>query len=114
VTAYRQRVGAVGEDLAARWYTDAGYEIVARNWRSREGELDLVARGHGTTVFCEVKTRASDRFGLPAEAVTGVKQRRIRGLAMQFLHQHPQPTRDIRFDVAAVLDGQLQVLEGAF
>ena len=59
--------------------------MVARNWRCREGELDLVVARPGEIVFCEVKTRSSDRFGLPAEAVTPAKQRRLRGLAARYL-----------------------------
>lgn len=114
MTAYRQRLGAAGEDLAERWYVGAGYEVVARNWRCRDGELDLVVRGHGLTVFCEVKTRNSTRFGVPAEAVTASKQRRLRSLAAQFLREHPQRSDGIRFDVAAVLGGKLEILEGAF
>lgn len=114
MTAYRQRLGAAGEDLAARWYLDAGYEILARNWRCRDGELDLVVRGHGLTVFCEVKSRTSTRFGVPAEAVTPAKQRRIRILAAQFLREHPQGSGGLRFDVAAVLGGKLEMLEAAF
>src|ERR687891_2210252 len=73
---YRQHLGARGEALAADWYVAAGYDVVARNWRCREGELDLVVARPGEVVFCEVKTRASDRFGVPAEAGTGAKQRR--------------------------------------
>jgi putative endonuclease len=114
VTRSRRELGAAGEELAAEWYRRAGYQIVARNWRCREGELDLVVRGHGVVVFCEVKTRSSARFGVPAEAVTPAKQRRIRALAIQFLRQHPQRSKGIRFDVAAVLDREIDVLEGAF
>lgn len=113
-SGHRQRLGAAGEDLAVAWYLRAGYEVVARNWRCRDGELDLVVRDRGTVVFCEVKTRTSDRFGVPAEAVTVAKQRRIRVLAAQFLREHPQRSRRIRFDVAAVLGGRIEVLEGAF
>jgi putative endonuclease len=112
--AYRQRLGAAGEDLAARWYEQAGYQVVARNWRCRDGELDLVLRSRRTVVFCEVKTRTSDRFGTPAEAVTMTKQRRIRGLAARFLRENPQHCQAIRFDVVAVLGGKVEVVEDAF
>jgi putative endonuclease len=75
-------------------------------------------------VFCEVKTRSSDRFGVPAEAVTGTKQRRLRTLAARFLAEHPGAAvagsgrrgrwRGIRFDVAAVVGGRVDVIEAAF
>lgn len=96
------------------WYRRAGYEVLARNWRCPEGELDLVLRARGTVVFCEVKTRSSDRFGLPAEAVTAAKQRRLRVLATRFLREHPQRGATPRFDVASVMGDHVEVLEGAF
>jgi putative endonuclease len=111
---YRQRLGAAGEDLAAEWYRRAGYEVVARNWRCRDGELDLIVRSPDTLVFCEVKTRTSDRFGLPAEAVTPAKQRRIRTLAAQYLRTEGQPVPGVRFDVVSVLGDRVDVLEAAF
>jgi putative endonuclease len=111
---YRQRLGALGEERAAAWYTEAGYEVVARNWRCREGEIDLVAVGKGVVVFCEVKTRTSDRFGLPAEAVTPLKQARLRALATQFLRDRPQAVHRLRFDVASVRPGEVDVMEAAF
>ncbi len=115
---YRQRLGARGEDRAADWYRAAGYEVVARNWRCAEGELDLVVGRPGELVFCEVKTRTSDRFGVPAEAVTIAKQRRLRTLAASFLADHPLDAgaagRSIRFDVVAVRGSTLDVIEAAF
>jgi putative endonuclease len=116
--AYRQRLGARGEDRAADWYRSAGYDVVARNWRCAEGELDLVVGRPGELVFCEVKTRASDRFGVPAEAVTVAKQRRLRTLAARFLADHPLAAgvaaRSIRFDVVAVSGSTVDVIEAAF
>src|SRR5450755_1272226 len=98
----RRRLGAFGEDAAARWYEARGFEIVDRNWRVRDGEIDLVARRGRTIVFCEVKTRSSDRFGSPAEAVTATKQRRLRTLAAKWLAEHPERHGEVRFDVASV------------
>jgi putative endonuclease len=100
--------------LAAAWYQRAGYRVVARNWRCRDGELDLVLAGHGAVVFAEVKARSSTRFGLPAEAVGPTKQRRIRGLAARFLRENRLPGGRLRFDVVSVLDGQVEVIEAAF
>ncbi|HEX6423775.1 MAG TPA: YraN family protein [Acidimicrobiales bacterium] len=120
-TGHRQRLGARGEQLAADWYVARGYRLVARNWRCREGELDLVVARDGELVFCEVKTRSSDRFGTPAEAVTPAKQRRLRVLAARFLAGaegagagSAGAGRGIRFDVAAVTGGRVDVIEAAF
>lgn len=114
MTLHNQVVGATGEDLAASWYEANGYEVLARNWRVREGELDLVVRRARTLVFCEVKTRSSLEYGAPAEAVTRDKRDRIRHLAAQFLQVSPIRAREIRFDIAAVVDGHLEMIEGAF
>jgi len=114
VTQARRALGASGEDRVAAWYEAHGYTIEARNWRCRQGELDLVARRGRTVVFCEVKTRSSDAFGAPVEAVTRTKQARLRVLAARWLDEAPFRAREIRFDVASILAGQLEVLEGAF
>ena len=112
----RRALGAAGEAVVARWYERRGYEVVARNWRCREGELDLVVRSGRTYVFCEVKTRRSTAFGAPVEAVTRDKQMRIRRLAARWLEDGaPGPAKDIRFDVASVLGPrEVEVVEGAF
>ena len=114
----RRRLGALGEDFAAQWYVARGFEIVDRNWRVREGEIDLVAQRERTIVFCEVKTRSSDRFGVPAESVTLTKQRRLRVLAARWLSEHPDRRGQVRFDVASVVPAgatpSVTVLEAAF
>ena len=81
VGASQRALGKTGEDAAAAWYESRGYEIVARNWSCREGELDIVARRGRLVVFCEVKARSSGAFGLPVEAVGALKQARVRRLA---------------------------------
>ncbi len=99
----------------AAWYEARGYEVLIRNWRCREGELDLVVRDGRKFVFCEVKTRTTDVFGAPVEAVTRTKQMRLRRLAARWLEDEaPVPPREIRFDVASVLGGTIEVVEGAF
>jgi putative endonuclease len=113
----RQALGAHGEELAARWYQARGYEVLARNWRSREGELDLVLGRDALVVFCEVKARTTAAFGTGAEAVTTPKQARLRRLAAAWLAANASGVdrRDIRFDVVAVHRGvEVDVIESAF
>jgi putative endonuclease len=115
----RGELGRAGEQLAVAWYEGHGYEVLARNWRCREGELDVVARRGRLHVFCEVKARSTGAFGLPAEAVGPVKQARLRRLAALWFAQcsaaRPGPGQGgpVRFDVACVLAGTLEVIEGA-
>jgi len=96
-------VGHYGERVAARHLEDNGLEVIECNWRCGQGEIDIVAREGGLIVFVEVKTRSSERFGVPAEAVHRVKRNRIRGLATIWLAQHPHPYGKLRFDVVSVL-----------
>jgi len=114
MTAERRARGIAGEDVAAAWYLSQGYEVVARNWRCRQGELDLIVRQGATVVFCEVKSRATTRFGTPAEAVTYDKRQRIRHLAARWIEDSRFRPAQIRFDVAAILGEELEVIEGAF
>lgn len=116
MTVGRQRTGRRGEDRAAAWYEAQGYEVLVRNWRCREGEIDLVCRAPGVLVIAEVKARSSLAYGHPAEAVTPAKQRRLRVLARRYLAEAqlaPRPSA-IRFDVVAVLPGSIEVIQAAF
>ena len=97
----------------ARWYRDAGYEVLDQNWRVKSGEIDLVLARGDEIVFCEVKARRSDRFGSPAEAVDRRKQIRIRSVAAEWLRTHDR-SGDVRFDVATLTGTRLEVIEGAF
>ncbi len=115
----RRALGARGEAIAADWYEARGYAVLDRNWRCRDGELDLVLEGHGAVVFSEVKTRSSDAFGIGAEAVTRDKQMRIRRLSARWLAEHDRRAPSLRFDVVSILvprDGSptVQVYEAAF
>ncbi|MFE7742515.1 YraN family protein [Nocardia sp. NPDC057455] len=99
----KQALGAHGEELAAEFLRAAGMEIIARNWRCRYGELDLIARDGDVTAFVEVKTRSGLGYGTPAESVTFAKRQRIRRLALLWLAEQDGPWRRIRFDVVSVL-----------
>lgn len=114
MTDRRRSTGIAGEDVAAAWYSSQGYQLVARNWRCRDGELDLILRLGSTFVFCEVKTRRTDAFGTPAEAVTREKRQRIRHLAARWIQESQVRPGTIRFDVAAILGDELEIIEGAF
>ena len=106
------------EDLVARFYERSGYEIVARNWYCREGELDIVAilasPVRPIIAVVEVKARATIFYGSPFEAVTQVKQKKLRIAATKFLAAHLELRGEIRFDVVSVLGTQLDVLQNAF
>lgn len=102
----RIALGAYGERLAERHLCAQGMEILDRNWRCREGELDIVARDGSCLVVCEVKTRRSADFGSPAEAVTWRKIARLRRLAGWWVAEHADATRatsEVRVDVVAVI-----------
>jgi putative endonuclease len=106
------------ERLAERRLTAAGYRILARNFRTRSGELDFVAEENGVLCFIEVKGRRGTRFGLPSEAVTGEKRRRIFRTAEAWLARERRENAPCRFDVVAILPGddgpQVEILRDAF
>lgn len=101
--AKKDGVGKYGERVAVRHLEDAGFEILACNWRCPDGEIDIVARERGVLVICEVKTRSGIGYGLPAEAITRQKADRLRRLACRWLQEHPAGGADVRFDVVSVL-----------
>jgi putative endonuclease len=107
-------LGGFGENRAALHYRARGYELLERNWRCPAGEIDLICTRGAVLVVCEVKARTGSVNGHPLEAVTAAKQRRLRRLAAIYLQQQGRRWTDVRFDVAAVLDGFLEVVEGAF
>ena len=93
--------GQRGEDLAAAWYRDHGYAVVARNWRTRWGELDLIATQRGQIVFVEVRSRSTATGGTAEESVGPDKQRRLLRMAESYLQQHA-PDASARIDVVTV------------
>lgn len=109
-----KELGRRGEDKAAESYRAAGYEIVERNWRCEHGEIDIIAASDAVLVFCEVKSRASNRWGTPAEAVTAAKQLRLRRLAAAWLASSPDRWPRLRFDVASYVHGSVSIIEDAF
>jgi putative endonuclease len=117
----RKQLGAEAEQLAAAQLEESGCRILARNWRCRTGELDIVAESEGRIVFVEVRSRRlTGSYGTPQESVTFHKQRQVRETAQRFLAAHRMLDTPVRFDVMAVLftlDKQLvriDHLRGAF
>ena len=120
-TLRSRQIGDLGEQYAATWLEGQGWRTLDRNWRCRDGELDVVSRNPmGQIVFVEVKTRRTLRYGTPQEAVTPSKQINLRHAAVQWLAapEHRMPHNGVRFDVITVIvrDGRpiLQHIEGAF
>lgn len=101
MTTDKQKLGSLGEEMAAEFYEQRGYRIRDHNISYSCGELDLIAQAaDGTVVFVEVKTRSSAHFGI-AESVTAGKFRRMRGAAVNWLQD--KPYSPIRFDVITVV-----------
>jgi putative endonuclease len=119
VIPYRQQAGQHGEDLACEELLRRGHTILARRYRTRFGEIDIVSRVRDVIVFTEVKARRTDRQGRAAEQVPPWKQRRIAAMALDYLAYADRLNDTCRFDVVAIdgfglPDQQLTVIEGAF
>lgn len=112
-TMTRAEIGALGEQLAVDHLTSLGLRVLARNWRCRYGELDVIAADDATrtVVFVEVKTRTSDQFGGVAQAVTPLKVRRLRRLAGLWLAAQPGSWAAVRIDVIGVRIGRTRTPE---
>src|SRR5665213_650348 len=105
-SAVRLALGRYGEAFAADYLISAGMTVLDRNWRCRDGEVDIVAVEGDVLVICEVKTRRGVEFGTPLDAVTPAKAARLRRLASRWLAQPTTPPRhygEVRFDVVSVL-----------
>lgn len=101
--------GKAAEDFASELLRKNGYKILQRNFRSRFGELDIIAQDKDTLVFIEVKARTNRRFGLPEEAVTAGKLWKIKKTAEYYSATHPQLPKKLRIDVVS-----LELKEGSF
>lgn len=101
-TPHQSELGRHGEELACRELRRRGYAIVARRYRTRHGEIDIVAMDEGVLVFVEVKTRSDRRFGSPLAAVTPLKQRRLTRMALDYLVRSRTTGAPCRFDVVSV------------
>ena len=114
----RQSLGKRGEDLACEELEKRGYTIVDRRFRTRCGEIDIVARDAGVLVFVEVKTRSGGTFGTPFESVTWKKRQQLSRMAASYVCLKRIADVPCRFDVVAILEGQgshtIELVRGAF
>lgn len=102
MTRQRKELGKKGEDLAVAFLKKKHYKILFRNYRCRFGEVDIIALHRNRLSFIEVKTRTSVSFGLPQEAVSREKQRKISMVALEFIQRYRLESKDAGFDIIAV------------
>jgi putative endonuclease len=108
-----KRIGEIGEEAACQYLREAGYRIVTRNWGTRFGEIDIVARDGDVLVFVEVKTRRGQESGVAEAAVGPAKQRRLTAAAKAFLAAYRCDLAS-RFDVVALEGNEVQIVRNAF
>ncbi|MEG1535337.1 MAG: YraN family protein [Clostridia bacterium] len=106
--------GISGETQAAEYLKNKGYKIVGRNFSCRQGEIDIIAKDKDYLVFVEVKARENTKFGMPFEAITDGKKRRLTAAANYYMMTHKCLGCDARFDVVSILRGEITHIENAF
>ncbi len=106
-------MGRSGEELTVKYLKKHGYKILERNYKTPFGEADVIAKKGDTYCFVEVKARTSDEYGLPAEAVDEKKRERYRKIAWSYCNRMRKEL-PCRFDVASVLEGEVEYFEGAY
>ncbi|MFH0790547.1 MAG: YraN family protein [Candidatus Omnitrophota bacterium] len=118
MSKYNLDFGKAGENRAEVFLKQNGYKILVRNYRTKLGEIDLIAKDKNTVCFIEVKTRLDNKFGLPVEAITNTKQRQIIKTATVYLKENNLLEKRARFDVVSVIgagEGQkTEVIKNAF
>ena len=106
--AAKDDLGRAGEEHAAHYLKTQGYDVVDRNWRCAQGELDIVAEHDGVLCFVEVKTRRSASFGHPFDAIDERKRQRLWRLAYAWIKEHPERGRDrtLRLEIIGIIGGR--------
>ena len=118
-TPFRLTLGERGEMIAWGHLREKGYTLLEKNYRCALGEMDVIARKNGRLVFVEIKTRSSDRFGLPEEAVHSVKQKKLLKLAQWYLKEKKATEKPVAFAVLGILweegkEPEIRLIEQAF
>ncbi|MEG3071093.1 MAG: YraN family protein [Peptococcaceae bacterium] len=103
MTIWRKQLGKKGEDYAAEYLKGIGYEVICRNYTCGLGEIDLIAVDRRVTVFVEVRSHSTVKYGLPQESVTRRKQHKLRQVAWNYLIAHGKTDSSCRFDVIGIL-----------
>lgn len=118
MTKARLSLGKKGEDIALSHLKRMGYKIITRNYKSKFGEVDIIAKDRDTLAFVEVKTRETEKFGGPKMAVTERKRRQLSKVASEYLKRNGLSDVKARFDVVAIKLGQgrnnIEVVKDAF
>lgn len=110
----KRKIGSLGEDMAVRFLESLGVEILERNYRSRFGEIDIIAKEDNTLLFIEVKYRKNESFGYPLEAVDFAKRQKIKKTARFFLNENHYFNMNIRFDCIGIMGSNIDLIKGAF
>lgn len=114
----KQKFGKFGEDLAGRHLKKMGYQVICRNYRTRFGEIDIIAKDRDTIVFVEVKSRRTSTFGNPKYSITRAKQEKISKTALYYLKENDQSNCRARFDVVTVTSAEknadIEIIKNAF
>lgn len=100
---HKHNIGVIGENLAISHLRNKGFTILARNFKARYGEIDVIALDHDTLVFVEVKTRIGNQFGTPEEAITPQKIWELIKTSEYYAQRHPELPRGLRIDAVAIL-----------
>ena len=111
---YKKFLGRAGEVKAAEFLKKKGYKIIKTNYKTYCGEIDIIANDGEYTVFVEVKTRTSDEFGAPAEAVDAIKREKYYRVASEYLQRNKKMDTPCRFDVVEIENGQINHIIDAF
>ena len=111
---YKKFLGRVGEKKAAEFLKKKGYKIITTNYKTHLGEIDIIAKDDGVTVFVEVKTRSGDGYGAPSEAVDRRKQEKYYKVASEYLVRSKKQDEPCRFDVIEIEKGEINHIFDAF
>ncbi len=111
---YKKFLGKRGEIAATKYLISLGYKILEKNYKTYIGEIDIIAKDEDTLVFIEVKTRTSDDYGVPSEAVTIKKQEKYYKVAWEYLIKTKNCDSPCRFDVVEIEDGKINLIKDAF